>query len=55
MMGDKNKFVSLNNKYGSVSFGSGFTKITGKWTVSLVNGKGKAQNALLGDGVNTIS
>jgi len=50
MTGDKNKFVSLNNKDGIVSFGSGSTKITGKGTIALVNGKGKAQNALLVEG-----
>lgn len=47
MPGDKRKFVSLNKKEGNVFFGSGSTKIAGKGTVTLINGKGKAQNALL--------
>ena len=51
MTGDKGKFVSLNKKEGNVSFGSGFAKIVGKGTVTLINGKGKAQNALLVNGL----
>ena len=47
MTGDKRKFVSLNKKEGNVSFGSGSAKIAGKGIVTLINGKGKAQNALL--------
>lgn len=51
MTGDKRKFDSLNKKEGNVSFGSGSAKIAGKGTVTLINGKGKAQNALLVDGL----
>jgi len=51
MIIDKRKFVSLNKKEGNVSFGSGSAKIAGKGTVTLINGKGKAQNALLVDGL----
>lgn len=50
MTRDKRKFVSLNKKEGNVSFGSGSAKIAGKGTVTLINGKGKAQNALLVNG-----
>eukprot|EP00253_Pinus_taeda_P022797 PITA_22797 len=49
MTGDKRKFVSLSKKEGNVSFGSGFDRIAGKGTVTLINGKGKAQDALLVD------
>lgn len=45
--GDQKNFVPLNKKNGNVSFGSGSAKITGKGTVALVNGQGKAQNTLL--------
>ena len=41
MTRDKRKFVSLNKKEGKVSFGSGSTKIAGKGTVTLINGKEK--------------
>ena len=51
MTGDQNKFISLNKKNGNVSFGSGSAKITGKWTATLVNGLGKAQNTLLVEGL----
>ena len=51
MTGDKRKFVSLNKKEGNVSFGSGSTKIVGKGIVTLINGKGKAQNAFLVNGL----
>lgn len=51
MTGDKGKFVSLNKKEGNVSFGSGSAKIAGKGTVTLINGKGKDQNALLVKGL----
>eukprot|EP00253_Pinus_taeda_P030706 PITA_30706 len=47
MIGDKKKFVSLRKKEGNVSFGSGSGKISGKGTVTLINGKGKSQDALL--------
>lgn len=43
--------TSLDKKYGNVSFGSGSAKIVGKWIVSLVNGKRKAQNELLVEGL----
>ena len=51
MTGDQKKFISLNKKNGNVSFGSGFAKITGKGTATLVNGQGKAQNTLLVEGL----
>eukprot|EP00253_Pinus_taeda_P017654 PITA_17654 len=51
MTGDKRKFVSLSKKAGNVSFGSGSARIAGKGTVTLINGKGKAQDALLVDGL----
>ena len=51
MTGDKGKFVSLNKKEGNVSSGSGSTKIFGKGTVTVINGKGKAQNAFLVNGL----
>ena len=38
MTGDQNKFVSLNKKNLNVSFRSGFTKIIGKGTATLING-----------------
>jgi len=43
MTGDKRKFFPLNKKEGNVFFGSGYAKIDGKRTVTLINGKGKAQ------------
>jgi len=51
MIGDRGKFVSLSKKEGNVSFGSGSGRIAGKGTVTLINGKGKAQDALLVDGI----
>ncbi len=39
----------MNKKKGNVSFGSGSAKIVAKGTVTLINGKGKAQNSLLVD------
>lgn len=51
MTGDRRKFISLSKKEGNVSFGSGTGKIAGKGTVTLINGKGKAQDALLVDGL----
>lgn len=51
MTGDKGKFVSLKKREGNVSFGSGSSKIVGKGIVTLINGKGKAQNALLVNGL----
>ena len=51
MTGDQKKFISLNKKNGNVSFGSGSAEITGKWTATLVNGIGKAQNTLLVEGL----
>lgn len=51
MTGDKRKFVSLSKKEGNVSFGSGSGRIAGKGTVTLINGKGKSQEALLVDGL----
>lgn len=49
--GDKRKFVSLRKKEGNVSFGSGSARIAGKATVTLINGKGKAQKVLLVNGL----
>ena len=54
MTGDKRKFVSLSKKEGNVSFGSGSARIAGKGIVTLINGKGKAQYALLVDGLKHI-
>jgi hypothetical protein len=53
MMGDKGKFLSLSeSKLGSVTFGNDAPgKIKGKGMVSLSNGKGKAQDVLLVDGL----
>ena len=51
MTGDRRKFISLSKKEGNVSFGSGTGKIAGRGTVTLINGKGKAQDALLVDGL----
>eukprot|EP00253_Pinus_taeda_P024108 PITA_24108 len=51
MTGDRRKFVSLSKKEGNVSFGSGSDRIAGKGTVTLINGKGKSQDALLVDGL----
>ena len=54
MTSDKRKFVSLNKNEGNVSFESGYAKIDGKGTITLINGKGKAQNALLVDGLKML-
>jgi hypothetical protein len=53
MTGDKGKFLSLSErKSGSVTFGNdALGKIKGKGMVSLSNGKGKAQDVLLVDGL----
>jgi hypothetical protein len=53
MTGDKGKFLSLSErKSGSVTFGNDAPgKIKGKGMVSLSNGKGKAQDVLLVDGL----
>jgi hypothetical protein len=53
MMGDKGKFLSLSErKSGNVTFGNDAPgKIKGKGMVSLSNGKGKAQDVLLVDGM----
>jgi hypothetical protein len=53
MMGDKGKFLSLSErKSRSVTFGNDAPgKIKGKGMVSLSNGKGKAQDVLLVDGL----
>ena len=51
MTGDRGNFVSLSKKEGNVSFGSGSSRIAGKGTITLINGKGKAQDALLVDGL----
>jgi hypothetical protein len=53
MTRDKGKFLSLSErKSGSVTFGNDAPgKIKGKGMVSLSNGKGKAQNVLLVDGM----
>jgi hypothetical protein len=53
MMGDKGKFLSLSErKSRNVTFGNdALGKIKGKGMVSLSNGKGKAQDVLLVDGV----
>jgi hypothetical protein len=54
MMGDKGKFLS-ESKSGSVTFGNNAPgKIKGKGMVSLSNGKGKAQDGLLVDGLKQI-
>ena len=41
----------MRKKEGNVSFGSESTRIVGKGTVTLTNGKVKAQDALLVDGI----
>jgi hypothetical protein len=53
MMGDKGNFLSLSEiKSGTVTFGNDAPrKIKGKGMVSLSNGKGKAQDVLLVDGL----
>lgn len=53
MTGDKNKFLSLKEgKSGNVTFGiDALGKIRGKGMVSLSNGQGKAQDALLVEGL----
>jgi hypothetical protein len=53
MTGDKSKFLSLSeSKLGNVTFGNdALGKIKGKGMVSLRNGKGKAQDVLLVDGL----
>ena len=53
MMRDKSKFLSLSeSKSGNVTFGNdSLGKIKGKGMVSLSNGKGKAQDVLLVDGM----
>jgi hypothetical protein len=53
MMGDKGKFLSLSErKLGNVTFGNDARgKIKGKGMVILSNGKGKAQDVLLVDGL----
>jgi hypothetical protein len=53
MTGDKGKFLSLSeSKSGNVTFGNDAPgKIKGKGMVSLSNGKGKAQDVLLVDGL----
>jgi hypothetical protein len=53
MTGDKGKFLSLSErKSGKVTFGNDAPgKIKGKGMVTLSNGKGKAQDVLLVDGL----
>jgi hypothetical protein len=53
MTGDKSMFLSLSeSKSGNVTFGNDAPgKIKGKGMVSLSNGKGKAQDVLLVDGL----
>jgi hypothetical protein len=53
MMGDKGKFLSLSErKSGNITFGKdALSKIKGKGMVSLSNGKGKAQDVILVDGL----
>ena len=53
MMGDKGKFLSVSeSKSRNVTFGNDAPgKIKGKGVVSLSNGKGKAQDVLLVDGL----
>jgi hypothetical protein len=53
MMRDNGKFLSLSErKSGNVNFGNDApSKIKGKGMVSLSNGKGKAQDILLVDGL----
>eukprot|EP00253_Pinus_taeda_P003535 PITA_03535 len=47
MKRDKRKFVSLREKEGKVSTESEFSRIAGKGIITVINGKGKAQDALL--------
>jgi hypothetical protein len=56
MTRDKGKFLSLSErKSGNVTFGNDAPgKIKGKGMVSLSNGKGKAQDVLLVDGLKNI-
>jgi hypothetical protein len=53
MTGDKGIFLSLSeSKLGNVTFGNDYPrKVKGKRMVSLINGKGKAQDVLLVDGM----
>jgi hypothetical protein len=53
MKGDKGKFLFLSeSKSGNVTFGNDTPgKLKGKGMVSLSNGKGKAQDVLLVDGL----
>jgi hypothetical protein len=53
MTGDKDKFISISKrKIGNVTFGNNeLGKIKGKAMVSFSNGKGKAQDVLLVDGL----
>jgi hypothetical protein len=53
MTGDKDNFMSISKgKIGNVTFGNDEPgKIKGKGMVSLSNGKGKAQDFLLVDGI----
>eukprot|EP00253_Pinus_taeda_P019672 PITA_19672 len=51
MTGDRRKFVSLSKKEGNVSFQSRSGRIARKGSITLINGKGKAQDALLVDGL----
>lgn len=53
MIGDQKNFISLStekHRNGNVSFAdNGSAKIAGKDILSLINGKGKAQNSLYGE------
>ena len=53
MTGDKNKFLTLDErKSGNVTFGNDKSgKIKGKGSVSIDNGRGKAQEVLFVDGL----
>ena len=53
MTGDKSKFITLDeNKSGNVTFGNDKSgKIKGKGSVSIDNGRGKAQDVLFVDGL----
>lgn len=53
MTNDKSKFLSLNeDKNGNVTFSNDTPgKIMGKVTMSLNNGRGKAQDVLFVDGI----
>ena len=55
MTGDRSKFITFDEKkYGNVTFGNDkVEKIKGKGSVSIDNGRGKAQDVLFVDGLKT--